>query len=107
NTCSPFDQTALNTITEDLMCLYQPPYYERTVRPEAPAVLEAIKQMGFKIDLISNVNTWGQVPTNFKGTRRLGFSGIELNYQINSAMLAGIDLSQYHFSFAGRCDSNF
>ena len=34
----------------------------------------------------------------FEGARRLGFSGIELNHQIDSAMLAGIDLSRYQFS---------
>ena len=36
------------------------------MRPEMPAVLEAIKQMGLKIGLISNVNSRGQVPTNLK-----------------------------------------
>ena len=34
----------------------------------------------------------------FEGARRLGFSKIELNHQIDSAMLAGIDMSQYQFS---------
>ena len=34
----------------------------------------------------------------FEGTRRLGFSEIELNHQIDSSMLDGIDLSQYQFS---------
>jgi len=34
----------------------------------------------------------------FEGARRLGFSRIELNHQIDSAMLAGIDLNQYQFS---------
>jgi HAD superfamily hydrolase (TIGR01662 family) len=34
----------------------------------------------------------------FEGARRLGFARIELNHQINSAMLAGIDLSRYPFS---------
>jgi len=34
----------------------------------------------------------------FEGARRLGFSKIELNHQIDSAMLAGIDMSQYKFS---------
>ena len=34
----------------------------------------------------------------FEGARRLGFSRIELNHQINSAMLAGIDMGQYQFS---------
>jgi HAD superfamily hydrolase (TIGR01662 family) len=34
----------------------------------------------------------------FEAAVRLGFSHIELNHQIDSAMLAGIDLSQYRFS---------
>ena len=34
----------------------------------------------------------------FDGARRLGFSRIELNHQIDSAMLAGIDLNRYQFS---------
>jgi len=34
----------------------------------------------------------------FEGARRLGFSKIELNHQIDSTMLAGIDMSQYQFS---------
>ena len=34
----------------------------------------------------------------FKAVRRLGFLKIELNHQITSAMLAGIDLKQYQFS---------
>jgi FMN phosphatase YigB (HAD superfamily) len=36
------------------------------MRPEMPAVLQAIKQMRLKIGLISNVNSRGQVPTNLK-----------------------------------------
>lgn len=34
----------------------------------------------------------------FEAARRLGFSHIELNHQVDSAMLAGIDLSQFRFS---------
>jgi HAD superfamily hydrolase (TIGR01662 family) len=34
----------------------------------------------------------------FEAARRLGFSRIELNHQIDSSMLDGIDLSHYHFS---------
>jgi len=34
----------------------------------------------------------------FEGARRLGFAKIELNHQIDSAMLAGIDMGQYQFS---------
>jgi len=58
------DQKALASIAEDLMCYIETCYYERKMRPEAPAVLEAIKKMGLRIGLISNVNSQGQVPTN-------------------------------------------
>jgi len=34
----------------------------------------------------------------FDGARRLGFSKIELNHQIDSAMLAGIEMREYQFS---------
>jgi sugar phosphate isomerase/epimerase len=34
----------------------------------------------------------------FEAARQLGFAKIELNHQVNSDMLAGIDLSKYHFS---------
>jgi HAD superfamily hydrolase (TIGR01549 family) len=34
----------------------------------------------------------------FEAAERMGFSHIELNHQIDSAMLAGTDLSQYQFS---------
>ena len=54
----------LDSIAEDLACYLETQYYERKMRPEIPAVLEAIKRMGLKIGLISNVNSRGQVPTN-------------------------------------------
>ena len=60
----PMDREALNAIAEDLMCYLETQYYERNMRPEIPSVLEAIKGMGLKIGLISNVNSRGQVPTN-------------------------------------------
>lgn len=60
----PVDRNALNAIAEDLMCFIETQYYERTMRLEIPEVLEAIKQMGLKIGLISNVNSRGQVPAN-------------------------------------------
>jgi HAD superfamily hydrolase (TIGR01509 family) len=58
------DQVALASIAEDLMCYIETRFYERKLRPEVPAALEAIRQMGLKIGLISNVNSRGQVPTN-------------------------------------------
>jgi len=56
----------LAEISEDLMFLIETRFYRRAMRPEMPAVLQAIKQMGLKIGLISNVNSRGQVPTNLK-----------------------------------------
>ena len=58
------DQKALASIAEDLMCYIETRYYHREMRPEMPVTLEAIREMGLKIALISNVNSRGQVPIN-------------------------------------------
>ncbi len=58
------DQDTLASIAEDLMCFIETRYFDRKMRPEMPKVLEAIKNLGYKIGLISNVNSRGQVPTN-------------------------------------------
>jgi putative hydrolase of the HAD superfamily len=58
------DQEKLAAIAEDMMCFLEMHYYQRIMRPEVPAVLEAIRMMGLKIGLISNVNSRGQVPAN-------------------------------------------
>jgi putative hydrolase of the HAD superfamily len=60
------DSDAVEAIAEDLMLYIETRYYHRKMRPEIPAVLEAIRQMGLKIGLISNVSSRGQVPTNLK-----------------------------------------
>jgi HAD superfamily hydrolase (TIGR01549 family)/HAD superfamily hydrolase (TIGR01509 family) len=60
------DQTKLAGIAEELSLFVETRFYRRAMRPEMPAVLEAIKQMGLKIGIISNVNSRGQVPTNLK-----------------------------------------
>ena len=44
-------------------------WFQRAMRPEVPAVLEAIRKMGLKIGLISNVNSRGQVPANLELVR--------------------------------------
>lgn len=54
----------LETIADELMVWIETHYYKRQMRPEMPAVLEAIHKMGYKIGLISNVNSRGQVPLN-------------------------------------------
>ena len=60
----PIDPIKMDRIAEDLMFYIETQYYERKMRLEVPHVLEAIRQMGLKIGLISNVNSRGQVPNN-------------------------------------------
>jgi len=60
----PMNRAKLASIAEDLMFFIETHYYQRAMRPEVPEVLEAIRKMGLKIGLISNVNSRGQVPTN-------------------------------------------
>ena len=60
----PVNRGKLAAIAEDLMVFIETHYYQRAMRPEVPGVLEAIRKMGLKIGLISNVNSRGQVPTN-------------------------------------------
>jgi putative hydrolase of the HAD superfamily len=63
---SDLDRNKLSDISEALMFLIETDFYRRAMRPEVPAVLQAIKEMGLKIGLISNVNSRGQVPVNLK-----------------------------------------
>lgn len=60
------DRKSLSEISEDLTFLIETCFYQRAMRPEVPEVLQALRQMGLKIGLISNVNSRGQVPTNLK-----------------------------------------
>ncbi len=60
----PVDRDKLSAIAEELMVFIEIHYYQRAMRPDVPGVLEAIRKMGLKIGLISNVNSRGQVPTN-------------------------------------------
>jgi putative hydrolase of the HAD superfamily len=62
----PVDPDRLASIAEDLMLFIETGYYHREMRPEMPAVLETIRQMGLKIGLISNVCSRGQVPMNLE-----------------------------------------
>mgnify|MGYP001767181340 FL=1 len=61
----------LPAAAEDLMLYYERNFYNRQMRPELPAVLAAIQQMGLKIGLISNVCIQGQVPVNLEHYRIL------------------------------------
>jgi putative hydrolase of the HAD superfamily len=60
----PQDFPQLDAIADDLMVWIETRYYHRQMRPEMPSVLSAIKNMGYKIGLISNVNSRGQVHLN-------------------------------------------
>jgi HAD superfamily hydrolase (TIGR01549 family)/HAD superfamily hydrolase (TIGR01509 family) len=59
-----FDPARLDAVAEELMLYLETHYYRREMRPDVPEVLEAIRQMGLKIGLISNVNSRGQVALN-------------------------------------------
>jgi putative hydrolase of the HAD superfamily len=60
------DRDRLAAIAEDLMVFLETRWFQRAMRPEVPAVLQAIHKMGLKIGLISNVNSRGQVPANLE-----------------------------------------
>jgi putative hydrolase of the HAD superfamily len=63
------DHERLAAVSEELMCYIETRYFDRKVRPEIPAVLEQIRERGYQIGLISNVNSKGQVPTNLQEYR--------------------------------------
>lgn len=54
----------LEPVGEELAFLYETRLYTRVLRPEAPAVLEAIRALGLKIGCISNTQSLRQVPYN-------------------------------------------
>lgn len=60
------NKETLSGIAEDLAFLIETRFYKRAMRPEIPNVLKAIKEMGLKMGVISNVNSRGQVPTNLE-----------------------------------------
>ena len=62
----PIDYKLLDEIAEDLMFYIETRFYHRELRPEVPRVLEAIRGMGLKIGLVSNVSSRGQVPKNLE-----------------------------------------
>jgi len=47
---------------EDLSFFYDTHYHLRSLRPEAPAVLESLKQQGFRLAIVSNVVSRRLVP---------------------------------------------
>lgn len=58
------DSALTAEVAEELMLYIDTHFYHREMRPEMPAVLEVLQQMGLKIGLISNVCSRGQVPLN-------------------------------------------
>jgi putative hydrolase of the HAD superfamily len=58
------DFPQLDAVAEDLTVWIETHYYRRQMRPEIPAVLSEIQGRGYKIGLISNVTSRGQVPLN-------------------------------------------
>lgn len=68
----PVDREKLAAIAEDLMFFVETHWFERAMRPDVPEVLKAIRKMGLKVGIISNVNSREQVPTNLDlyGIRR-------------------------------------
>ena len=59
----------LEVIADNLMVWIETQYYRRQMRPEIPAVLAEIQKRGYKIGLISNVTSRGQVPLNLSQYR--------------------------------------
>lgn len=56
-----YDRERLVQLSEELMFYFETRFYNRCMRPEIPAVLDALRGMGLRIGLISNVNSRGQV----------------------------------------------
>lgn len=56
----------LSPVAEELAFLYETRLYTRELRPEVPAVLKKIKEMGLTIGCISNTQSLNQVPCNLK-----------------------------------------
>jgi putative hydrolase of the HAD superfamily len=58
---------------EELAFLVDTRFYLRSLRPEAPSVLEALKARGLKLAIVSNVLSRGQVPSDLA---RYGIDGL-------------------------------
>ncbi len=56
----------LDQTGEELMYWIETNYYERSLRPEIPSVLDKLAKMGMVIGLISNVCSLSQVPENLR-----------------------------------------
>ncbi|NTU76150.1 MAG: HAD family hydrolase, partial [Anaerolineaceae bacterium] len=56
------------------------------------------QQYSVSLSTMWAVKNFPTLPDFFEFARRAGFARIELNHQVNTALLAGIDLSRYSFS---------
>jgi putative hydrolase of the HAD superfamily len=55
-------QERLLAAAEDIAFFYETHYHARSLRPEGPAALEALHKQGFRLAIISNVNSRQLVP---------------------------------------------
>jgi putative hydrolase of the HAD superfamily len=62
----PVDKEKLAAAAEELMILLELNFFQRQIRPEVPGVLEEIRGSGYKLGLISNVCSQGQVIRSLK-----------------------------------------
>ena len=60
----PLPQARLKAVSEELTVAYENTFYSRALRPEAPAMLADLARRGFRLAVISNVLSRGQVPLN-------------------------------------------
>ena len=59
---APVDKERLLAAADDLMFFYESRYYVRSLRAEAPGVLEALRGKGYRLAIISNVMSRRLVP---------------------------------------------
>lgn len=57
------NQTRLRIVADNLAVLWERNYYRRSLRPEARPMLEALKQQGLALGIISNTPSYTQVHT--------------------------------------------
>jgi putative hydrolase of the HAD superfamily len=55
------NQTRLRTVADNLANIWERNYYSRSLRPEAPAMLEALREQGVSMGIISNTSCFTQV----------------------------------------------
>jgi putative hydrolase of the HAD superfamily len=55
------NQNRLRTVADNLANIWERNYYSRSLRPEAPPMLEALRQQGVPMGIISNTSSYTQV----------------------------------------------